>query len=202
MIKLIKNLLIIVYAAIAIGVTVCLLSYNDYNISEFGSYSLLIMDNKDLEPDFLKGDLLIVSKEDKPKAGDKAFFYNTYTQELKVSCTTIQKVEQISETETTYTLEGGNLLSSEYMIGSAETATQFSKVGTILSIIESRWGFLLLIVLPSLMAFLYEVIEVVKELKSGGESEDYKSSNKTKRTAKKDESDEELERIRKRRHVK
>lgn len=38
-------------------------------------------------------------------------------------------------------------------------------MGTVLKVLESKWGFLLLIVFPSLIAFLYEITELFSELK-------------------------------------
>ena len=75
--KVISNILFAVYMVIAIFVTICLLSYNDFKVTEFGDYSLVIIDDKELEPEFKKGDLVIVNKDEAIKLGDKAFFYNT-----------------------------------------------------------------------------------------------------------------------------
>ena len=57
--KLIRNIFIIVYAIIAILVTVCLLSYNEYKVSEFGSNSLLLINTNKLSDEYKKGDLVI-----------------------------------------------------------------------------------------------------------------------------------------------
>ena len=83
--KVISNLIFIIYLIIAILITVCLLSYNDYKITEFGKTSLIIISDKKMQPDFNKGDLVIVEKsEDDIKAGEKAFYYDTYTKQIKV----------------------------------------------------------------------------------------------------------------------
>ena len=42
-------------------------------------------------------------------------------------------------------------------------------VGTILGILESKWGFLFLIVFPSLLAFIYEIGVVVSDIKNNKE---------------------------------
>ena len=63
--KIISNGLFIIYVAIAIFVTVCLLSYNEFKVTEFGDYSLVIISDEGLEPDFNKGDLVIVNKKSK-----------------------------------------------------------------------------------------------------------------------------------------
>ena len=60
--KVISNLIFIIYLIIAILITVCLLSYNDYKITEFGNTSLIIISDKKMQPDFNKGDLVIVEK--------------------------------------------------------------------------------------------------------------------------------------------
>ena len=52
--KLIKNFLIIVYVAIAIFVTICLLTYNQYKVSEFGTKTLIIIDKDDEELQYKK----------------------------------------------------------------------------------------------------------------------------------------------------
>ncbi|MFR5683006.1 MAG: hypothetical protein ACLUD1_02845 [Clostridia bacterium] len=181
--KAIKNVLIVLYAIIAVVVTICLLSYNEYKVTEFGDYSLVIVDNRELEPDYQKGDLVIVEKDNKIEIGDKIFFYNTYEQKIGVSYATVTGKEIITSKETTYTLDGQRSLSSEYVIGSENTSTRIGTLGTILGILESKWGFLFLIVFPSLLAFLYEIWEVVIELKANSK----KSSKKENKNESKNE---------------
>ena len=164
--KLIRNIFIIVYAIIAILVTVCLLSYNEYKVSEFGSNSLLLINTNKLSDEYKKGDLVIADSEDVIKVGDEVFYYNVYFQKIAVGLAKVTNIEEITQQESTYTLEGDHKISSDLMIGPAKTATKISGLGTVLGILESKWGFLALIVLPSLIAFLYEVWEVIVGLKA------------------------------------
>lgn len=164
--KVVKNVLIVVYAILAIALTVCLLSFNDYRVSEIGGYALLIIDNGELSPNFEKGDLVLVDEDKKIDLGDEVFFYNTYEKEISISKAKITNVEEITKTEKTYTLEGDKDISSEYIIGNAKDVTKISKLGAILNVLESKWGFLFLIVLPALLAFLYELLEFIEEIKS------------------------------------
>lgn len=163
--KIIANLFLFLYAIIAIFITMCLISYNSHRVTVFGNLSFVIVDNKNLEPGYSKGDLVIVKGDEKPVVGDDVFFYNTYESKTAVSVTKITGSEKITDKETTYTLDGGKSLSSENVIGKANGATKISVVGNILNVLESKWGYLFLIVLPSLLAFLYEIIEIVKEIK-------------------------------------
>ena len=164
--KIISNGLFIIYVAIAIFVTVCLLSYNEFKVTEFGDYSLVIISDEGLEPEFNKGDLVIVNKKSKIITGRKAFFYNTYDRQIEIKLGTVEAAERVTNTETTYTLEGERRISSQYVLGPAETAEVIPGVGTVLGVLESKWGFLFLIVLPSLLAFIYQISVVVSELKN------------------------------------
>lgn len=164
--KVLWNTLVIIYAVIAIFVTICLLSYNDYKITEFGDNSLLIIDNRELEPEFKKGTLVIADKGYKLEEGENVFFYDTSTPEVTIKVAKIEEMQEITRGEITYTLEGNKVVKSEDIIGSADKATSISTVGTILGILESKWGFLALIVFPSLIAFLYELSELFIEIKN------------------------------------
>ena len=169
--RVIGNIIFILYAVIAVFVTICLLSYNDYKISEFGNNSLIIIDSNEVEPDFMKGDLVIANKEDQIDVNDKVFFYNTYENQMEVTLGTVTNEEVVTSTESTYTINGEIRISSEYVIGPADSAIRIGGVGTVLGILESQWGFLFLIVLPSLIAFLYEIYVVVSEIRGKKQEE-------------------------------
>lgn len=162
----IRNLFIVLYAIIAIFITVCLISYNEHKVTQFGETSLVIVNNENLEPNYTKNDLVIVNGEGKVNVGDEVFFYNTYESKVSVSVAKITNAEKITDNETTYTLEGGKALSSEFVIGKTQNSNKIPFLGLILGVLESKWGYLFLIVLPSLLAFLYEVIEIIKEIKN------------------------------------
>ena len=49
LVKIFGVIVIAVYMAVAIFLTVCLLNYNDYNITELGKNSLIIVSDDDLE---------------------------------------------------------------------------------------------------------------------------------------------------------
>ena len=58
----IKGTLFTLWLIIAIFTTICLLSYNDYQVSEFGKYSLLIINNKELRSAYEQDSLVIIKK--------------------------------------------------------------------------------------------------------------------------------------------
>lgn len=164
--RIIIGILLTVYLLVAVFLTACLLTYNEYKISVFGDKSLIIVKNDDFEPTYKKGTLLIVkkNKNDEIKVNDEIFFYNTYKSQIAVSYSKVLKTQKITDTQTTYTITGNYELSSDYVIGKADTTTVINGVGNVLSFLESRWGFLLMIVFPISVIFLYEIYAVVKEI--------------------------------------
>ena len=52
------------------------------------------------------------------------------------------------------------------MIGKTETAKKYAGLGQVLSVLESRFGFLILVILPTLILFLYELYRVIIEIKT------------------------------------
>jgi hypothetical protein len=142
------------------------LTYNDYKISIFGDRSLIIVDNNEFEPDYKKGTLLIIQKNanDDIKEGDSIFFYNHYKSQVSVSYSKVTKTEKITDTETTYTITGDQPISSEYVIGKAATTKSIEGIGSIMKFMESRIGFILVIVFPIAVLFIYEIYVVVKEI--------------------------------------
>lgn len=177
----------VIYAGIAITLTVCLLNYNDYNITELGNKSLIIVENDELKPDFNDGDLVIVEKNNNSdiKVGDKIFFYDTYKDQISVNLGTVINKEIINENEVTYTMNGDYPISSQYVIGKSATSIRYESLGTVLSILESRFGFLLIIIFPILILFIYEIYAVIMEVKTPIDEEENEKKEKKSKNKKK-----------------
>ena len=145
---------------IALVVTLLLLGYNDFKVTEIGSYTLLLMTDDELAPEFNKGDLVIVNKNDEILTEQKAFFYNTYNQNIEVRLGEVIEAEKVTDTETTYTFEGDRRLSSQYVLGPSKTADVIPHLGSVLSVLESKWGFLFIIVFPILILSINQISRV------------------------------------------
>ena len=149
-------------ARIAIFTTICLLTFNEYKVSEFGDKTLVII-NKDEEGlKYKKGDLVIVGKEGYEKAdkGDIIFFYDN--DGIKIA--EVKQKNDFGDAGVTFTIEGNYQVVKSDMIGASNNEKVIGKVGTVLSVLESKWGFLFLIVFPSLLAFLHEIYQFILEL--------------------------------------
>lgn len=186
--EILKNLVVTVYILLIIFVTICLLSYNDYKVTVFGMNTLIPIIDEDLEPDFYVGDLVIAKKGSlaRVKEGDEIFFYRTISGETTINYAKVTKTERVNDTEFTYTVEGNHRFSSSYYIGNTKDATVIPVAGKILSLLQSKWGFLFLGVFPSLVAFLYTLHNVITEVQEVKEAErKAKRKKKKKKTVEK-----------------
>ena len=77
----------------------------------------------------------------------------------------VVNVEKIDKSVTTYTLDNDKALNDDSIIGSVKNTKKYSTLGSIYSTLTSKWGYLIIIILPMLTAFIYEVYEIIKEIK-------------------------------------
>ncbi len=167
----IKGIIVSVWALIAILTTILLISYNDYSISVLGKYSVILIDDDECKP-FNEGDAVIVKKvsESNYRAGDKAFFYLPNAQDgVFVNIGDIQKVVEADHAEDSYYFDKDAVVGYNDMIGKADGAIVYHHLGTILSIFESRWGFMFLVILPTIFAIVYEIYSIIEEAKNDEE---------------------------------
>ena len=179
--KIILGVLITIYLILVVLVTGFLLNRNDYGVSKFlGKY--LVFVEESLEPTYQKHSLIMIEpvKFDKVEVGDKIFFYDTYSLERKIKFTEVTKKEVINESSVTYTLKDNNVIDSQNVLGTEKDTTVLTGLGQILYIVQSKWGFLFLIVFPLFLAFIYEIYSIYKEVKNNKEEKPNKEEKSKK----------------------
>lgn len=193
----VRNFIIFAYILLIIFITICLLSYNNYKVTVFGRNTLLPIIDADLEPDYVVGDLLIIQRNNLStvKEGDVIFFYRTVAGVTTVNFAKVTEAYRVNDTEVTYTVEGDYTFSSSYFIGKADTATVIPKVGNLISLLESKWGFLFLGVFPSLLAFLYTIHSVITEVQNADDDDDEEEKKAKKKSKKKKKENTNTEKI-------
>lgn len=178
--KVLGTIFIIIYAIIAITVTVLLLSYNDYKCSEIGGYTICIVKDAKLEPNYKKGDLLIIKQAETEdiKIGDEILLYKTITSsEYEIKNAKVTNIVEEGR-RTIFQVEGDEQYDSSYLIGKNSEVKVFSTIGSILGVLESRWGYLFFVVIVSLLLFLQEVFELIMEIKYGNEKKEQTEGSK------------------------
>ena len=165
--KFIIGIVVCIYLVVVVFATGFLLNKNDYGVSKFLGKYLIVIDDDSLSPDYKSHSLLVmdpVSNED-VEIGDKIFYYDTYSTKHQIKYTKVTRKEKVNEDEVTYTLRDNTLVSGQYVLGSEKTVMSQSFLGKLLYILQSKWGFLLIVVFPLFLAFIYEIYAIAKEFR-------------------------------------
>lgn len=164
------EVLIIVYV---IAITVSLLNKNKYGYTVFGDKTLVtINENNTAELDsFKKGDLVIIDKVtfNDVEVGDTLYYYDVANQTYILK-TGVVKEKNGDNASAIYVMDDSKTLSSEKIVGEYNDV-KYSSFGKVLDILESRFGFLLLVILPVFVLFIYQVYKMILLLKDGSDSE-------------------------------
>lgn len=169
--KLIKRVFVgivaVIFFAFALLMTVLLLNYNDYGVTQFGDTTLIIIKDEIATNKYKKGDLIFVESQkiDKIKPGDDIFAY--VIDDKGRASIDLGKVKETYPDEKAISYENGSTYAMEFVIGKG-TKT-YSNVGQYLSIIESKWGFLFIVLVPCFLIFIYELYNLIIEIKYGDE---------------------------------
>lgn len=150
-----------------IVITSCLLCRNKYGYTQFGDNTLVIVDSYNVAElsDYKKGDLLIVEtiNYSTVKPGDVIYYYDTLNEAYIIRKGVVKEVSGDSYSAV-YILEENSIsISQERAMGKAKTS--YSDLGSFLSVLESRLGFLLIVILPIFVLFIYQVYRMVVLLK-------------------------------------
>ena len=183
--KVLGGILLVVYSIIAITVTILLLSYNEYNCSEIGGYTVYIVNDDSLEPEYKQGSVLLVkhTSDKNVQTGDSMFLYKVISsQEYEFVERTLDKKLQQGN-HITYVADNSENYDSSYFVGKTSDTKVFEGWGYVLSLLESKWGYLFCVVIVSLLLFLQEVFELAMEIKYGREVKKARKAGTSSRTA-------------------
>ena len=166
--KIIFGFIGFIYIVVAIFAIVCLLKKNTFGYPQFGDKTLFVVEEDNNELKYKKGDLVVLEKpnNDDVKVNDTVFFYDTEFTKNTIIYGNITNREVINEKETTFSVTGKSF-SSEYLVGKADGSTIYSKIGAILNVLISKWGFFLIIIVPFFIMFMIELFAIYTEIKYG-----------------------------------
>lgn len=167
--KVVLGIIGILYFAFALVMTILLLNYNDYGVTQFGNASLVIINDEVANEKYDKGDLVIVEskKLEKLKVGDEIFTYRVDSK--GAPHIQIGKIGEIYEADEAISFENGETYSTDFIAGMAKE--KHPKWGTFLAIVESQWGFLFIVLVPCFLIFIYELYSLIIEIKYGAEED-------------------------------
>lgn len=157
------------YFIFALIMTILLLNYNDYGVTQFGNKSLVIINDEIASENYEKGDLVIVEgkRVDKIELGEEIFTYRIDSR--GIPSIQVGIVGDIYVEDDAIAFENGETYSMEFVAGVGTES--YEHLGTALSIIESQWGFLFIVLVPCFLIFIYEVYSLIVEIKYGAEED-------------------------------
>ena len=189
------EVVIILYVIV---VTAFILCKNKYGYTQIGDYTfdnVSLIDARNIE-DANKGDLLIVRNSNNIHVGDRIYYYAAYNESYIVRSDYVLSLES-DDFSALYTIQrnGENMVvPSARLLG--KYSTIYKKVGSILEVLESRIGFLFLVLLPIMIVFIYQVYEFVvilryEEVEADEDSSSEKKPTKVEKVEKEEKKEEE-----------
>ena len=197
--------LIILYVVIISTVLLC---RNKYGYTQFGDKTIVTMGQKDTKylEEFDKKDLIVLKSVefDETKVGEEVYYYAIENEKYvikkgKISDKSGEASDAIYKIEQSETKE----ISNDKVLGKLDKV--YSNLGQILFFLSSRIGFLIFVLLPILVLFIYEIYDFIMEIKyekvkptksnSDKNKKDTKNNKSTKKDIKnnKDKKNEEIE---------
>ena len=158
------EVIIIIYVVL---VTMFVLCKNKYGYTQFGDYSFANIDliaEKNVK-DTKKGDLLVVKNSNDIHKGDLIYYYAVLNDNYIVRSAVVADVKE-DDYSALYTVSLSNTtinVASSRVLG--KYSIVYNNLGSILSVLESRVGFILLVLLPIMVVFIYQVYEFIIMLK-------------------------------------
>lgn len=190
------EVIIVVYV---IFVTSCILMRNDYGYTQFGKYTFVTISESNAKffKDYEEGDLLIVrGQKFNINEGDVIYYYLSLDDKYLVRQGVVaSKVED--EYSALYTLNDNDKssVSSSRVIGKYVSVKKGA--GRALEVLESRFGFLFLVLLPIMIVFIYQVYQLVVVARYEVVDDDDDDKKKTKKKEENKEVKKEIKEVKK-----
>ena len=136
------QILIVIYVILVISF---MFISNDYGYSQIDKY-VLDVDNDEL---------VIIKKTDDIKIGDLVYYYSVVKEKYKIVYSNVQTINE----DKSYILDNGSKIYKNRIIG--KTDRKVPVVGFILNRLKEKVNFLLFVLLPIFIVFVYQVYKFI-----------------------------------------
>ena len=155
--------------AYVIFLTGCLLFVNDFGHTQFGKYTLIEVDKgqASLLDGVEEGDLLVIKNGEDIVKGNIIYYYSVINEQYFVKKSAVTEIKEDSF-GAMYTVDVANkaetaAIPDKKVIGNYISVHR--RLGKILTVLESKIGFLFLVLLPMMCIFIYHVYSFIVILK-------------------------------------
>ena len=158
--------IIILIAALYAFTTIA--TRDNQNVSSIGGYTPMVVKSDSMAPTFEKGDLIFIKKCDTTKleVGDVICFHTIIDNEYALNTHRIKEIAAQGDVRS-YTTMGDNNkgIADQHIISDGDIVGKYvghlSKMGNVMNFLSSSSGFLIVIVIPMLLFFIYQVYNLI-----------------------------------------
>lgn len=141
---------------------------DDQSVSRILGYTPMTVESDSMKPTFCKGDLIFIKKCDtsKLKEGDIITFHTIIDNQYALNTHRIQKIDEFNGVRSYTTIgDNNNGVADQHVISDGDIVGKYvghiSNLGKVMSFLSSSMGFLIVIVLPMLLFFIYQVYNLI-----------------------------------------
>ena len=141
---------------------------DNQNVSNIMGYTPLVVKSDSMSPTFSAGDLIFIKKCDTStlKEGDIICFHTIINNEYALNTHRIQKIDTVGDARSYTTLgDNNNGITDTHIISDGDIVGKYvghlKKAGKVMDFLSSSIGFLVVIVLPMLLFFIYQVYNLI-----------------------------------------
>lgn len=141
---------------------------DNQNVSDIMGYTPLVVKSDSMAPTFRAGDLIFIKKCDTStlKEGDIICFHTIIDNEYALNTHRIQKIEESGDARSYTTLgDNNNGIADTHIISDGDIVGKYvghlQNAGKVMDFLSSSMGFLIVIVLPMLLFFIYQVYNLI-----------------------------------------
>lgn len=140
---------------------------NQDNVSRLAGYTPLTVETDSMAPTFYSGDLIIIKKVDPSslEVGDIITFHTIIQNQYALNTHRISEINESAGVRTYTTKGDNNAIADTHIISDNDIVGQYVAripgFGKVIEFLSSSIGFLLIIVLPMLIFFIYQVYHLI-----------------------------------------
>ena len=141
---------------------------DDQNVASILGYTPLVVETDSMIPTFESGDLIFIKKCDtsKLKEGDIITFHTIIDNQYALNTHRIQKIDEANGVRSYTTIgDNNNGVADQHVISDGDIVGKYighvSGLGKVMNFLSSSMGFLIVIVLPMLLFFIYQVYNLI-----------------------------------------
>ena len=141
---------------------------DNQHVADILGYTPMTVESNSMAPTFKKGDLIFIHKCDtsKLKEGDIITFHTIINNEYALNTHRIQKIEETNGVRSYTTIgDNNNGIADQHVISDGDIVGKYvghiTGAGKVMNFLSSSTGFLIVIVLPMLLFFIYQVYNLI-----------------------------------------